>query len=100
MIRKNNVRLGGIKPEILLAAMICKPIVESYGVPFVITSLLEGTHGAKSLHYRGLAMDFRTREIPAITKKRDCRDRCALALGSEFDVVLEKDHMHVEFDPD
>lgn len=91
--------MGGVRPEILLAAMICKPVVEHFGVPFVITSLLDGKHSPNSFHYKGLAMDFRTREISTPAKKQQLRDRCAMALGPEFDVVLESDHMHVEFDP-
>ena len=64
----------------------------------VITSGTDGRHRADSLHYSGMAFDFRTRTV-----RLD--DRMALtaslqgALGEEFDVILEYDHIHIEHDP-
>lgn len=63
-----------------------------------ITSGTDGTHSEKSLHYSGNAIDLRTRNlnagmIPAYIVAMKER------LGPEFDVVLEEDHVHVEYDP-
>lgn len=57
-----------------------------------ITSICEGTHSAGSLHYNGNAFDFR--KHVKITKK-DIK----FVLGKQFDVVIESNHIHVEFDP-
>lgn len=68
------------------------------GYASVITSALDGKHSTNSLHYTGFALDYRTRHlldgVPRVLQRRisDC-------LGSEFDVVLESDHIHIEYDP-
>ena len=69
----------------------------------IITSANDSTHSKRSLHYRGLALDFRTHNVP-----RDKVTGLVLAvknaLGSEFDVLLEdfklpNEHLHIEHDP-
>lgn len=65
------------------------------GEEAVITSACEGNHSPGSLHYSGDAIDFRKAkkafsEIVASLKK---------SLGSNYDVVSEGDHLHVEWDP-
>ena len=64
----------------------------------VITSLLDGKHGVKSLHYSGNGADLRIfiytkDELAAFVKF------LKEALDKEFDIVLEKDHIHIEYDP-
>src|SRR3989304_4563403 len=60
----------------------------------VVTSGKDGTHMATSLHYQGLAIDLRT---------RDFVERWGFLLESQlghgWDVVVEKDHIHLERDP-
>lgn len=60
----------------------------------VITSTWEGNHSEASLHYFGCALDFR-KPPPPITEKIV---RLRNLLGSDFDVVEELDHIHVEWD--
>jgi len=62
-----------------------------------VTSLAESRHGKGSRHYSGLAVDLRIWDLksPAVA----CKE-IAGRLGLEFDVVLEKDHIHIEYDPD
>ena len=59
----------------------------------VVTSGKDGKHGENSLHYKGRAVDLRTRDFTDIwaTKLR-------MALGKGWDVVVESDHIHVELD--
>ena len=68
------------------------------GYDCVITSLYDGTHMTGSLHYQGRAADFRTRHV-AKEHLADLLQEIRNNLGPLFDVVLEKDHAHVEFDP-
>ena len=72
------------------------------GFEFVITSARDGIHSAGSLHYYGLAVDIRASE--AWGYKYDeilaLVDQLEDHLGDEYDVVLESDHIHVEYDPD
>ena len=96
---KPGVRMFGIRPEMVLAATIVTSVYSEFNnAECVITSITDGQHGPKSHHHKGFAIDFRTRHIP--TGMLDTlRARVQACLGDEFDVVLEKTHLHVEFDP-
>ena len=72
-------------------------IWEDHGETLVVTCGLDGTHSAGSLHYYGLALDFRTNYFSDQTKKEVAR-KLQEFLGDDFDVVLESTHLHVEFD--
>jgi len=64
----------------------------------VVTSALDGSHPAGSLHYYGLAWDFRSRyftekekeKVIVLLKKK---------LPPEFEVITHTTHIHVEYDP-
>ena len=96
---KNGVKIRGVQPELMLAAQIVEGIYNSYNnSECVITAARDGTHMTKSFHYVGYALDFRTRHIPEGWRE-GLHLKIQRALGEEFDVVLEKTHIHVEFDP-
>jgi hypothetical protein len=63
-----------------------------------ITSALDGTHSANSLHYKGRALDFRTRDLSE-AEKQQVFERMKAQLGLDYDVVLEDTHLHIEYDP-
>ena len=68
-------------------------------MPCVITSASDGKHGPNSLHYKGKALDLRTKNLrPEQVHPVYVALNEALSPGG-FDVVLETDHIHVEFDP-
>lgn len=98
MKRKEGTRISGISPEIVLALILTERVFQRFGAELVITSITDGTHSANSLHYKGLAFDARTRDIEK-SKLKDLAEQVHAALGDEFDVVLEDDHLHVELDP-
>lgn len=62
----------------------------------VVTSTYEGTHSASSLHYVHRAVDFR---LPPLALREKVMAQLKDRLGPGFDVVLERDHIHVEHDP-
>ena len=95
---KPGVRISGIRPELVLALILIEPVAYKFNTQLTITSISDGKHGANSLHYKGLAVDIRTRNIEAERRKK-FTDAVHAAIGDEFDVVLESDHLHVEFDP-
>ena len=76
---------------------IVREVYQDFGYRAVVTSGIDGTHMKGSLHYTGQAFDFRTQGIaqgdilPLVAHLTE-------ALGNEFDVVLERDHIHIEFD--
>lgn len=61
-----------------------------------VTSAVRPPSGRRSLHWYGLAVDLR---IWGLSHPDITRDTLAQRLGPDFDVVLETDHIHVEFDP-
>lgn len=69
-------------------------IFMKYGVEAVITSGKDSVHGDNSKHYLGLAIDLRTYHV-LDRIVQDLKNH----LGKDYDVVLEKDHIHVEYDP-
>jgi len=64
----------------------------------VVTCARDGEHSKKSLHYEGRAVDIRTSTLFSTDAKTQFRDRIRAVLPSTFDVVLESDHLHVEYD--
>ena len=94
---KPGVKVSGIKPELVIALHICESLWASYhGQPLVVTSIKDGKHMVGSKHYDGLAADLR---LPKDVDLPLLRNMLAAALGPEFDVVLEKSHIHLELDP-
>ena len=75
--------------------MICSTVFEDLGQKFTITSVCDGVHKVGSRHYIGFAFDLRTfnlRKVSAIEVGRRLQD----ALGDNWQVLLESDHLHVE----
>ncbi len=98
MILKKGVKLLGMTPQIALAIGVVDSVYREHGKDLVVTSVTDGRHGSGSLHYKGLALDCRTRFFDRETALI-VTDQCKKRLGGEFDIVLEDDHLHVEWDP-
>jgi len=81
-----------------IAYTIACLVYSKYKAQCVITSGSDGKHGPNSLHYSGNALDLRTNMLNPQEKDLVHRD-LVVWLGGQFDVVLESDHIHVEFDP-
>ena len=95
MLLKPGVDISRLRPPIRRALCVLDEIFRKYNSELVITSTYDGNHLPCSLHYQHLAIDFRyphshiSQIIPEIRK----------ALGPDYDVVAEPDHIHVEYDP-
>jgi len=99
MIRlKPGVRVMAVRPEFLLAVRAAEAAVEARGLAFVITSVTEGRHSKTSLHDAGAAFDFRSSGMTG-DQVDDVAVELRSALGPDFDIVVEHDHFHVEFQP-
>jgi hypothetical protein len=96
---KDGVKVTGIKPELLLAINVVDSVFHRLGITeCTITSIVDGVHKRTSLHSMGLAFDLRTRHLkPEVAS--NVRDYIAAALGKDYDVILEPDHIHCEYDP-
>lgn len=95
---KEGVRIRGLQPEMLLALVILEHEFASLGHPLVVTAALDGEHMHGSLHYRGLAVDIRSRMLQS-EQQLAFITAAKAGLGECYDVVLEKDHFHIELSP-
>ena len=91
-------RVWGLQPAMILAAMVCDAVMGKRGKDAVITCGIDGKHMAGSKHYVGLAFDMRTAELAA-SERELVKQEIKSALGGDYDVVLEGDHLHLECDP-
>ena len=108
---KQGVRLTGLSPQMTVALMVIAgewEETESDGL--VVTSCNDSLHSNRSKHYRGDALDIRTKPTLYGGLKMPIQDRQGVAnnisraLGQDFDVILEhvgsdNEHLHVEYDP-
>lgn len=108
---KPGVSLVGLQPVMNVALAEGREVYREHSYEFWLTSGLEGKHGVGSLHFVGLAVDFRVRDpgptgdgsdgkwnIP-LAERRTMRNEIKAALGAQWDVVLKPNHIHVEFQP-
>ena len=102
MIRyKADVKIQGIRPEVVAAIFVAEGILAQFSVEAFITSVGDGTHSKKSKHYFGCAFDLRSKDLTPDQKQivlNELRD----ALTSEFTVFLEQEgeaneHFHIQF---
>ena len=97
-LKDSSVRIQGMRVELLFALLAASRIWAELGYALVITSLNDGRHSWTSLHYSGSAADLRIRHMRTGDAARATEELQA-ALGIDFDVVLEEDHIHVEYQP-
>lgn len=91
-------RVHGLTSPMALAAVIATFTMDRHGYPAMITAGLDGKHMVGSLHYVGCAIDMRISHIP-YGEREAIRLELAADLGDDYDVVLEGDHWHIEFQP-
>lgn len=98
---KDGVNITGIRTELLFGLMVCETVCQEVGVELFITSLNDSRHSLTSLHYAGAAWDMRTTTFNVMTETQAQQvvDRLKIALPDDYDVVLESNHIHVEWQP-
>jgi hypothetical protein len=94
---KNGAEIAGITPEALLIIIVADGCFRLSGEDCIVTSVTDGKHSSGSRHYSGNAVDFRlpsyaTSALAIVNRMRSCFDE-------DYDVVIESDHIHVEYDP-
>jgi hypothetical protein len=88
---------SGVTPKMLVIAAAAANTAEKGGFEVVITSGTDGTHKRGSKHYSGDALDFRTSNLTLEQRKALIAGLMA-RLGDDYDIILERDHLHVEYD--
>lgn len=97
---KDGVRLQGLRPEMIVALIVANDVFREMGFDCVVTAGVDGSHSRGSEHYKGDALDFRTRHI-ATGLHKDIGEKIQARLGKDYDVVMEQNppHAHLEYDP-
>ena len=96
---KSGVNLTGVTTEMQHANAKAALVWQAMGQELVITSGMDGKHMEGSKHYTGDACDYRTHYF---TSDKDVALAASILrhrLGDNYDVVIEKTHIHCEYDP-
>lgn len=101
MVIKEGAKIEGITAELSFGLGVARDAYLHFGLDIVVTEITGGKHMEGSLHYKGRAADLR---LPSRLSAKAGIDLMVTAylrscLGSDWDVVLESDHVHIEFDP-
>lgn len=95
---KSNVFAYGVHPKVRYGVLVMAQTIWGVtGKECVVTSLVDGRHRADSYHYLGGAADLRSRHLTS-DEQQEVLTRAQEILGDEFDLILESDHYHLEFD--
>ncbi|MFA5101051.1 MAG: hypothetical protein WC547_09240 [Candidatus Omnitrophota bacterium] len=106
----DGVKLFGLNIVMRPALRAVDIVYARYGVEAVITSTTEGVHSAGSYHPYGYAFDVRTRDLPGVHMARfiaeitvEIAKQARLLWGvkpAKFQVIVESNHLHVEYEVD
>jgi len=101
---KVGAKIEGLRPEILLGLAILERVLDSHQYDTTITEGTGGKHMDNSLHYKGLALDIRSKHILFPDTKRLIIDEARINLGNNFDLIIEDEdspnqHYHLEYQP-
>ena len=98
---KPGVDIRGIGTEVSFGVKILSDVMWNRGANCLITACRDGKHMEGSKHYIGDAVDVRlaSRWVTSPNVDVAVLNEAREALGLQFDLVLEKDHFHLEFDP-
>lgn len=98
-VKDDSVQIGALQPAMYFALRVAEAVYEKYRTELVITSGNDAHHSLTSLHYAGAAVDLRTNTLPTDQHARDIAGELGRALGPDFDVIFEGDHIHLELQP-
>jgi len=93
---KKGVKCGQFARAVMIT--VANDVYKDYGKELVITSMAEGRHSYGSIHFSENAIDTRTRYFDDFTKLA-VADDIRTRLGDDFDVVVENNHLHIEYQP-
>lgn len=95
LLLKAGVDISRLNRPIRRTLNVITIICADHSSDLIITSTYEGNHSPSSLHYSNDAIDIRI--IPEKTQQvvREIKE----ALGPDFDVIIERNHVHIEYDP-
>lgn len=99
-VKSGSVNIWGLEEPMRPVLKYAGEIWEDHGEILVVTSARDGIHSAGSLHYYGLAVDFRTHYFPDNIKKQVAKQLIDTlkAIDPAYQVIIHSKHIHVEYD--
>jgi len=94
---KSCVECLNVDRKVFEAILVAEEIYSNYNTDLVVTSLTDGVHMQGSLHGKGLAVDLRIWNLAGEDVQKVVED-LVVTLDLGYDVVLESDHIHIEYD--
>ena len=95
MLIKAGVSIARLERHTRRSLPVVEEVLQKDGEELIITATDDGNHGAGSLHYGDQAYDIRLPQHDPVGRLADMKK----ALGKDFDVIGEDDHIHIEYDP-
>lgn len=86
-----------LKPPILKALKVMLDLHTQLGKTLTVTSTNDGKHMKGSFHYKDLAFDMRIWYL-SVSERKEMVAQASKILGKDYDIILEKTHIHVEYD--
>lgn len=96
--KDNSVEPKDLSVQLLVALISADQVYQGYGAEVVITSLNDAIHSETSLHYVGQAVDIRIWNLKGVTASQ-VAEEIKKRLTIDYDVVVESDHIHIEYQP-
>jgi len=95
---KRGVIMCGVKKRMQPAIDVCVEVYNDFGYELTITSGIDGIgiHREGSKHFKGEAIDTRTRIFANDNEKRVIFRAIKEKLGCGFLIVLESTHFHIQ----
>lgn len=95
---KDSVKFKRITREVLQILKFALSVWSIYDKTPTITSAHDShDNRPKSLHNKDLALDFRIRDLTKTEIRNIIKDLRSF-LSDKYDIVLESDHIHIEWD--
>jgi hypothetical protein len=99
MIIKPGVKIAGLTTNMQLALDYAEEVYEKFGHSLIITeAYAESGHIKNSKHYEGNAVDIRIWNLGSDVHRIFGQIKRGLDEYG-FDIILESDHIHIEYDP-
>lgn len=95
---KDGVNPRDLQMIMRQSLLICDGVYKHYNKEVVVTCTGNGDHGPRSLHPWGYAYDIRTHFFTEDIKKCVYNDIAASFKKTNFQIVSEATHFHIEFD--
>ena len=104
-LKDSSVNIDNLCYEMQAANRVAAEVWKHHGKMLVVTSGNDSEHKKASKHYTDEACDYRTRYFAdhshTLAVANELRGRLDEEIGPNlFDVIVEKDHIHCEYDPD